>query len=303
MNRAIRISPLLQLHSLVWLLALTGILGRWIEMNAFSIVVWRTGIAALTLFLWLSWKKPSLLLWRAGDRNGLKTAVLAGIIAGLHWLCFFGAVILGNVSVAVAGLATTSFFTALVEPAIARTKVRRSDLMMGLLTLAGVAVMIGWEWGKSDGLLLGILAAILAAIFPVLNCRVIRSGAPMLSVLFYEMMAACLTALLILTILPTVTLDFPSHRDWWPLLVLAIFCTVIGHGWHIELLKKFDAFTSNLVMSLEPIYGAIMGAVIFAEHEQLTGGFYFGMLLVVFANVWHEKQRRRQFSNREGSEK
>ncbi|HCL97408.1 MAG TPA: EamA family transporter, partial [Verrucomicrobiales bacterium] len=43
-----------------------------------------------------------------------------GVIIGLHWLCLFGAVKIANVSIALAGLATLSLFTAFTEPLLTR---------------------------------------------------------------------------------------------------------------------------------------------------------------------------------------
>lgn len=53
-------------------------------------------------------------LW-LGKREVVKLLGVGAII-GLHWLCLFGGVKIANVSIALAGLATMSLFTAFAEP-------------------------------------------------------------------------------------------------------------------------------------------------------------------------------------------
>ncbi|NIP96768.1 MAG: EamA/RhaT family transporter, partial [Akkermansiaceae bacterium] len=55
------INPLLQYHLLVFVLALTAVLGRVISLEAPSLVFWRVGIAALGMAAWLSFTARPLL--------------------------------------------------------------------------------------------------------------------------------------------------------------------------------------------------------------------------------------------------
>ena len=68
------------------------------------------------------------------------------------------------------------------------------------------------------------------------------------------------------------------------ILLLAIPCTVIAHTWHIHLLKKLTAYTSNLAINFEPVHGIILGALIFHEYQSLHPGFYLGTLIIIAAN-------------------
>ena len=50
-------------------------------------------------------------------------------------------------------------------------------------------------------------------------------------------------------------------------------CTVFAHAFHIHLLRYLSAYTANLAINFEPVYGIIAAAVLFGEHRQLHPGF------------------------------
>jgi drug/metabolite transporter (DMT)-like permease len=81
-------------------------------------------------------------------------------------------------------------------------------------------------------------------------------------------------------------LDF-SGLDWFWLLLLAWVCTVFGCAFHIHLLKFLSAYTSNLVINFEPVYGIIAAAVLFGEHRDLHPGFFVGTAVILAANIAH----------------
>lgn len=86
---------------------------------------------------------------------------------------FFGAVKLANISICLAGMATTSFFTAFTEPPLERRRVRPLEVLLGLLMVAGIPLVAGFERVHLAGLLIALAGALVAAIFPVMNRRLV----------------------------------------------------------------------------------------------------------------------------------
>ena len=252
------------------------------SLQAPSVVFWRTLIAALTMGLWLALRRPAIL--RFSRRDATK-AIGVGVIIAFHWICFFASIELANVSVALAGFAATSFFTAFTEPAILGRRIRALEVVLGLIAAAGIALIVGLESEYMLGMAVALLGALLAAIFPVLNHRLVNRGLPSRGLLVYEMTGACLTSALFIAAVPGVPFQVPTPGDWVPLLVLALACTVFAHTMHIHLLRRISAYTSNLAINFEPVYGIIMAALIFHEHKDLHPGFYLGALTIIAANV------------------
>ena len=275
----------LQLHLLVLLLATTAILGHLISLPAAGLVVWRTAFAALGAMAWV------LLVRRKSPWPGLKAAAALfgiGLIIGVHWLCFFGAIKLANISISLAGMATISLFTAFTEPLLEKRRVRPFEVLLGLLVVAGIALVAGFERGYLLGLGVALLGAFLAAIFPVLNRRLVTTGGDPLVMVAWEMAGAFAISMLAFPFFSggTPLLAWKGLDGLW-LLLLAWVCTIFAHGFHIHLLRRLSAYTMNLAINFEPLYGIIAAAILFGEHKQLHLPFYAGMVTILLANVLH----------------
>lgn len=251
-------------------------------LEAPSLVFWRTFIAAAVMGGWLALRRPSQLC--LGLRATTKVLGI-GFIVGLHWICFFASIELSNVSVALAAFATTSFFTALTEPLINRRRVRPYELLLGLFAVLGIVLIAGTEQAHLAGLAVGIVGAMLAATFPVLNHRLVNRGLSSRSLMVYEMAGASIIAAVFIGLVPDSRFQVPVAGDWPPLLTLALLCTVFAHTLHIHLLRRLTPFTTNLAINFEPVYGILLAAAIFHEYEDLGPGFYLGSLTIVAANI------------------
>ena len=98
----------LHLHLLVLLLATTAVLGELISLPAAGLVIWRTLFASLGAAAWVTLVRRHS-LWPG--KRAARAYLGIGLVVGLHWICFFGAVKLANISVCLAGMATISLFT------------------------------------------------------------------------------------------------------------------------------------------------------------------------------------------------
>jgi len=284
-----------QLHLLVFLLATTAVFGHLISLSAPALVVWRSALAAAGGAL-----VAGVFLRRKVIPPADRIAPLLGIgaIVGLHWLCFFGAIKLANISICLAGLATISFFTAFTEPWLERRRIRPLEVLLGMLVLAGILLIAGFERGRLAGLVCGLAAALLAAVFPVLNRLLVKQGRldPLMMVT-WEMAGACLVCLIALPIIdgPGAFGRLPALRglDGLWLLLLAWVCTVFAHGFHIHLLRHLSAYTVNLAFNFEPVYGMIAAALLFGEHRRMHPGFFAGTAAILLANLLHPLILRR----------
>ena len=72
----------------------------------------------------------------------------------------------------------------------------------------------------------------------------------------------------------------PVGNDWFWLLVLAFFCTVLLYLLHISVLKSLSAFTVSLAGNLEPVYGILLAVIFLGEAQDFTLSFCIGMILI-----------------------
>ncbi|MBK1882126.1 EamA family transporter [Luteolibacter pohnpeiensis] len=287
--------PIFQLHLLVMVFAATAILGRLISLPAPAIVCCRTFLAAVgAAIVTCLFKRKSL----AAGKDTIRL-LLIGALVGLHWLCFFGAVKVANISICLAGVATISLFTAFTEPWLEKRPIRMSEVLLGGLVAAGIVMIAGFERSSSHllGLAIALLAAFLAAVFPVLNRRLVNQGRLDTQVMVaWEMTGAFIVVALLMPIVSGNIASpiaswvqlFQWHGyDWIWLLALSWICTVFAHGFHIHLLRSLSAYTSNLAINFEPVYGITAALIIFKEYQDLHPGFYFGTLTIIGANAIH----------------
>lgn len=271
--------PYIQLHAHVVVFAFTAILGHLISLPAIALVCWRTGIAAVLFFTIL---RPRSL---PGNKPFRMKSALTGILLGAHWMTFFGAIKLANVTVCLTGIATISLFTAITEAIQERRRPKLNEILLGLIIIPSIVLIVGVSDGQLMGLFCAILSALLASTFTVINKSLIRSGIPSAAITQYEMLGGFLTCLVAGLLFKIPLNDWlPASSDWIWIVTLATVCTVFAYQWHLRLLQQFSAFEMSLAINLEPVYGILMAAVLFAEHKQMHPLFFVGALMILAVN-------------------
>ncbi|YCM43828.1 EamA family transporter [Verrucomicrobiaceae bacterium 227] len=276
----------LKLQAIVILWGFTAVLGALIDLSAYGVVLYRTAIASAFLILW---QHRKLLI---PGRDAL-AFTLTGAVIGAHWITFFLAVKVANVSICMAGMATLSLWTAILEPLMVRgRKLRPIDLAFGLVVAIGVATIFRSELQFSEGFLIALLSAVFAAVFSIINSFHINKG-HYLVITTYEMLGAALfTALYIILFDPSTNLQ-ATPSDWLWLTLLAVFCTVVAFSHYIELLKRLSVYTINFANNLEPVYGILLAALILNDHDHLHQGFWIGATIIIVSICAYPLVRRK----------
>lgn len=285
----------LQLHTAVFLAGFTGILGRLISLNEALLVWYRLLITVVSLWILFLFQKK---LRRVSPAKMAKITGVGAVVA-LHWVAFYGSIKYANVSVALVCFSAIGFFTAILEPLITRSAFNRAELLLGLLVIAGIYLIFHFDPQFKTGIIIGIISALLASLFPIFNRLLVQETAPE-TVTLYQLSGG----FLFLTILLPIYLHYvPSRRllptlsDTGWLLVLSWFCTVWAFNLAMNALKKISAFTVNLTYNLEPLYGIALAFIIYREDKLLSGSFYVGLLLIVlsvFLHTWLVYKNHRQ---------
>lgn len=156
------------------------------------------------------------------------------------------------------------------------------------MIIPGLALVAGASWDHAAGLGCALTSAFLAALFPVFNRKLTLGGIAPQTLTLYELIAASATCLVAITLSGHLfEMQIPTPSDWLWILILAGVCTVWAFSFHIKLLHYFTAFTTNLAVNFEPIYGILLAAVIFKEYDELHPLFYLGAIFIIAANILH----------------
>jgi drug/metabolite transporter (DMT)-like permease len=274
----------LKLHFLVFLWGFTAILGKLITIPAVEMVFYRTLLAALGMGIVIlvmnnTFKVSSTDLWKL---------LATGLIVALHWLSFFISGRISNPSTSLVGFATCSLWAAFLEPLAKGNRIQIREVALGVVVLIGLYIIFSFNFQYPLGLLFGILSGLTAALFGVINSKMVARVSSY-TITFYEMVGASLGIVLFFPVYQTTwaideKLDLaPTGLDWIYLAVLAFVCTVYAYAVAINLTKKLSVFFIQLTLNLEPVYGIILALLIFGQEEVMGWNFYLGTLVILSA--------------------
>lgn len=270
------------LHVIVLIWGFTAILGMLIQLPTVEMVFYRTVIAALALAILLILQKKSF-RFRVG-RDYL-VALGTGFLIAAHWILFFISARISNVSLCLAGMATCSLWTSFLEPLVLKRKIRLYEVVLSIVGFMGIVVIFNVEMDRPQGLLLAMLAAGIAAVFTVINGNFTKREDSFV-ITFYEMCGAALGTALFFPVYMQMQegnnqIEVPTWSDWLYLLVLGLICTVFAYSYAVRLMRRLSAYSVNLTVNLEPVYGMVLALIFFPEREKMTSGFYLGTGLIL----------------------
>jgi drug/metabolite transporter (DMT)-like permease len=274
----------LELHFVVILFGFTAILGKLITVSAVAVVFYRTLFATFGLYVLLLALKKSIALKKAE----ILKLILIGIVVAGHWLLFFGAARVSNVSISLVGLATSSLWVCLLQPILSKTKIRISEILLSIVVILGLMLVLDAEIDHWLGLLMSVGSAVMAALFSIFNSK-FTNKYHSLVITFYEMIGSSIVTGIVLIVMILTGSDkaklniIPQNMDWLWLGILALVCSVYAYSAIVRLLQNVSAFTINLTTNLEPVYGIILAFFIFGESERMTTNFYTGTLIIFVA--------------------
>ncbi|WP_432411499.1 DMT family transporter [Rasiella sp. SM2506] len=268
----------LHLHFIVFIWGFTAVLGALISIEAIPLVWYRMLMATGFILLFLKFRKTPLQF----PKKTLAGFALAGLIIALHWLAFFGAIKVGNVSVTLAIMSTGAFFTSLLEPLFYKRKIISYEVLFGLLVVVGLYVIFDVEGDYLYGILLALAASLLGALFSVINGKfAVKYNASAIS--FYELGFGMLCITVYLAFSGSFTAEFfqLQSTDWLYLFILASACTAYAFIASVHVMKWISPYTVMLTINMEPVYGIVLALLILGDDENMSPQFYYGALIIV----------------------
>jgi drug/metabolite transporter (DMT)-like permease len=267
----------LHLHFIVFIWGFTAVLGKLISIDALPLVWFRLLLATLILFIYLVILKTN---FKANFKDYFRF-LIGGSIIGLHWLTFFYAIKISNVSITLAALATGALFVSFLEPLMLKRKIKIYEILLALITVIGIIIIFKVESKYTNGIIIALISAFLSALFSVVNAIYIKSyKAGILSV--YQLLFATLVISFFLLFTNGFSFEMfqLNWKDWLYIFILASVCTAYALTASTKLLKNISPFTMMLTINLEPVYGIILALIVFGNSEKMNTSFYYGAILI-----------------------
>lgn len=266
------------LHLIVFIWGFTAILGALITIDAIPLVFFRMGLAVLFIAIYFLYKKKSFYL----NKTGIVKFLFTGIIIALHWIFFFKAIKVSNVSVALVTMSTGAFFTSLIEPLFFKRRIKLLEIILGLVVILGLYIIFNFESQYQLGIFYALISSFLSALFAVLNGLFIkRYDAHRIS--FYQILFGVLFVTIYLGINNQFNVHFfdLSNSDWLYLVILSSICTAYAFIASVKVMEHLSPYTVMLTVNLEPIYAIILALFIFGDKEKMNPEFYLGAAIVL----------------------
>jgi len=278
------------LHLIVFIWGFTAILGALISLDSIPLVWYRMILATAFIGVYLLFKKQSLKV----DSKTLLKLFLAGSIIAVHWVTFFAAIKVSNVSVALITMSTGAFFGSLIEPVFFKRRIYKFEVFLGLIVILALYLVFKEDDGGQMnpdyvlGVMYGLISAFLAAVFSVVNGVMVKKHRPTM-ITFYELGFGVVFLSIYLFITGGFDPGFFSLEgsDWYYLILLSSVCTAFAFIMSVKVMKVLSPYTVMLTTNLEPVYGILLAVLIFGEKEHMDLRFYFGaivILIVVISN-------------------
>ncbi|MGD0710793.1 MAG: EamA family transporter [Bacteroidales bacterium] len=289
-----KIENYIELHIIVIILGFTAILGKLIQLPAPTLVWYRTMFAFIALFIWFRLSKTKFIL---PARQAIKLLGI-GLIVGAHWIFFFHAIKVSNVSVTLGCLASGTLFASLLEPLIFKRRIYWFEVLLGLVIIIGLYLIFQFETKYIDGIIFSLIAFFLSSLFTVLNKKItVQFNQNVIG--FYEMIGGFIGVTIYLFIngnLNTHDLSF-SWKDFIFLALLAVICSAYAFSAVVRIMKVVSAYAVVLSINLEPVYGIVLAYFIFGSSEYMTTGFYFGTIILLAAIFLYPMLSRKFIKN------
>jgi drug/metabolite transporter (DMT)-like permease len=269
----------LHLHFLVFIAGFTAILGELISISAIPLVWFRMVMASILIFIYIKVAKVDI---RISPKSAIKL-FLAGVIIAIHWITFFGAIEVANVSIALAMFSTGAFFASIIEPIVFKRKIIWYEIIFGILVIIGIFLITQSEIHYVKGIILGISSAFFSSLFAVLNGKFLqRHSATVIS--FYEFISGvAFISIFIILFQGGFTFEFfkLSISDFSYLFILASVCSAYAFIAAVHVMKVISPYTVVLSYNLEPVYGIILAIILFPEKEKMSTNFYYGAIIIL----------------------
>lgn len=261
-----------------------GIFGKWAFQSGLSVgefLSYRFTLAAILIWIFLLLFKPE---WVKLTKKQIFIAALLGIFGYAFFSTLYFEAIEGvSVTLAALLLYTYPFWVNIFSHFFTHDRISKKEALCLVAASAGLVLLL---WGHIEvkniwAVAAGLGSAISYAIYVLLSGRLQKNVRPVSSALYVITFGAIALSLFHRP-------DFSSVQSLTSfqassILGIALICTILPLSLELAALQKLKSTEVALLMMIEPLTAAIMGAIIF--HESLSLRQLLGALVIAAALV------------------
>lgn len=276
----LRKQSLLAVHGSVLLLGIGALFSRWVHLPATELNLLRGGIATLVVLLVLLLLREKIAL---PSRQHYAYSLLLGVLLGLHWITYYGAMQIASIAVGVISFFSYPVMVIVMEPLFHGQRPHARDLFKAALVLLGVGLMpsqMSFNDSTAVGAAMGVFSGLLFALRNVLQRLKLREVSS-LPAFFWQ---GIVVSLMLFLLSDTSRIAALPLSQWQLLLLAGVFTTACAHVLLIRGLQGLSAKTVGLITALNPMYAIVFAVLLL--HEIPSGRTLFGGAIVTLVAIW-----------------
>ena len=276
-----KFKSLIHFHFIVFIFGFTAILGSLISIDSLELVWYRMAIASIVLLIYAAVFKKQIKV----PKSLLLKLLISGMIIALHWLTFFKAIKVSNVSITLSILSLGAFLTSFLEPLFYGRKIILYEIIFGLIVVVGMSLIFNSQYHYLEGIIYALISVLLSVFFGLINGKLIKEASS-LAISIYELLGGVFLISIILLFSDRIDSEFfdISKIDFYWLLILATVCTAYAFVISVDVLKHLSPYSLMISINMEPVYGIILAIIFLNESKDLSFNFYLGFILI-FSSV------------------
>ena len=277
-----KLKSLLHFHFIVFIFGFTAILGSLISIESLPLVWYRMLIAFLFLILFALIFKRNIKV----SKKLLIKLIICGALISLHWITFFKAIKVSNVSITLSVLSLGAFLTSFLEPLFYKRKIILYEVFLGIFVVVGTSLIFKSQYYYIEGIFYALISVFLSVIFGLINGKLIEEASSLV-ISIYELLGGVILITLILIFVGDFNNTFfdLSKSDLLWLILLGTVCTAYAFVISVDVLKHLSPYSLMISINMEPVYGIILAIIILNESSQLSLEFYIGFILIFLSVI------------------
>ena len=277
-----KLKSLLHFHFIVFIFGFTAILGSLISIESLPLVWYRMLIAFLFLILFALIFKRNIKV----SKKLLIKLIICGALISLHWITFFKAIKVSNVSITLSVLSLGAFLTSFLEPLFYKRKIILYEVFLGIFVVVGTSLIFKSQYYYIEGIFYALISVFLSVIFGLINGKLIEEASSLV-ISIYELLGGVILITLILIFAGDFnnTIFDLSKSDLLWLILLGTVCTAYAFVISVDVLKHLSPYSLMISINMEPVYGIILAIIILNESSQLSLEFYIGFILIFLSVI------------------
>ena len=277
-----KLKSLIHFHFIVFIFGFTAILGSLISIDSLALVWYRMLIAFIFLIFIVVIFKINI---KVSNKLLIKL-LFCGVLISLHWITFFKAIKVSNVSITLSVLSLGAFLTSFLEPLFYKRKIIPYEVFLGVFVVFGTSLIFKSQYYYIEGIFYALISVFLSVIFGLINGKLIKQASPLV-ISIYELLGGVILTTLILIFIGDFSFDFfnISKVDWFWLLLLGSVCTAYAFVISVKVLKHLTPYSLMISINMEPVYGIILAIIILNENTVLSTEFYIGFILIFISVI------------------